>query len=73
MLRAGPVLIALQFVLVDRRKKIETGERTTSFTFMLNDKRGLIGRMLQGVPQTYREVSFMVGQLGEVYNFSVFH
>ncbi|KAH8118516.1 hypothetical protein DFH11DRAFT_678400 [Phellopilus nigrolimitatus] len=52
-----------KFVLVDRRKKIESGERTTSFSWMLNDKRGAIGRMLAHVPQKYREVSFIAGQL----------
>lgn len=53
-----------KFVLIDRRKKIESGERTTSFSFLLNDKRGVIGRMLGAVPQQYREASFMFGQLG---------
>ncbi|EJD01279.1 uncharacterized protein FOMMEDRAFT_110967 [Fomitiporia mediterranea MF3/22] len=52
-----------KFVLVDRRKKIESGERTTSFSWMLNDKRGVIGRMLGHVPQHYRELSFITGQL----------
>ncbi|PAV21114.1 integral to membrane [Pyrrhoderma noxium] len=52
-----------KFVLVDRRKKIESGERTTSFSWMLNDKRGVIGRMLSRIPRQYRELSFMSGQL----------
>ncbi|KLO06352.1 hypothetical protein SCHPADRAFT_882928 [Schizopora paradoxa] len=52
-----------KFVLVDRRKKIESGERTTSFSWLLNDKRGVIGRMLGKVPQQFRELSFMIGQL----------
>ncbi|THG99537.1 hypothetical protein EW145_g7247 [Phellinidium pouzarii] len=52
-----------KFVLIDRRKKIESGERTTSFSWMLNDRRGVIGRMLGRVPQRYREFSFMTGQL----------
>lgn len=52
-----------KFVLIDRRKKIESGERTTSFSWLLNDKRGVIGRMLGKVPQQYRALSFMVGQL----------
>ena len=62
---SGLSLLFLQFVLVDRRKKIESGERTTSFSWMLNDKRGVIGRMLGHIPQRYRELSFMTGQLGE--------
>jgi len=52
-----------KFVLVDRRHKIESGLRTTSFSFLLNDKRGVIGRMLSSVRPEYREVSFMAGQL----------
>lgn len=32
---------------------------------MLNDKHGPIGKALQGIQPKYREVSFMVGQLGE--------
>ncbi len=31
---------------------------------MLNDKRGPIGKMLQGIKPEYREASFMGGQLG---------
>ena len=56
-----------QFVIVDRRKKIESGQRITSFSWMLNDKRGIIGRMLASVPPQYRESSFMGGQLGKNY------
>ncbi|TFK56196.1 hypothetical protein OE88DRAFT_1804954 [Heliocybe sulcata] len=52
-----------KFVLIDRRKKIESGQRTTSFSFLLNDKRGVIGRALSKVPQQYREAAFMGGQL----------
>jgi hypothetical protein len=52
-----------KFVLVDRRKKIESGQRTTSFSFLLNDKRGVIGRALGSVPPRWREASFMGGQL----------
>ncbi|KAF9569457.1 hypothetical protein CPC08DRAFT_701944 [Agrocybe pediades] len=51
-----------KFLLVDRRAKIESGQRTTSFSFLLNDKRGAIGRMLSAVPAPYREASFMAGQ-----------
>ncbi|KAF7980903.1 hypothetical protein HWV62_36093 [Athelia sp. TMB] len=52
-----------KLVLVDRRTKIASGQRTTSFSFLLNDKRGVIGRTLSSVPEQYREVSFMAGQL----------
>ncbi|KZW03895.1 hypothetical protein EXIGLDRAFT_758211 [Exidia glandulosa HHB12029] len=52
-----------KFVLIDRRKKIESGQRTTSFSFLLHDKRGLIGRKLAAIKPEYREPSFMAGQL----------
>ncbi|KAG1718931.1 hypothetical protein EDB19DRAFT_1976919 [Suillus lakei] len=49
-LKALPYLIQSlmywKFVLVDRRSKIASGQRTTSFSFLLNDKRGTIGRAL---------------------------
>ncbi|KAG6896676.1 hypothetical protein C0992_006749 [Termitomyces sp. T32_za158] len=35
-------LLYWKFILVDRRSKIESGERTTSFSYLLNDKRGVI-------------------------------
>ena len=57
-----------QFLLVDRRAKIESGQRTTSFSFLLNDKHGLIGRLLSYIPPGYREVSFMGGQLGGYFS-----
>ncbi|CAL1701595.1 unnamed protein product [Somion occarium] len=56
-------LLYWKFVLINRRKKIESGQRTTSFSYLLNDKRGIIGRALSTVPIQYREVSFMLGQL----------
>lgn len=56
-------LLYWKFLLVDRRAKIESGQRTTSFSFLLNDKHGLIGRALSSVPPGYREASFMGGQL----------
>ncbi len=56
-------LLYWKFVLINRRKKIESGQRTTSFSFLLNDKRGVIGRTLSSVPPAYREASFMAGQL----------
>ncbi|KAF8609543.1 hypothetical protein BDV93DRAFT_503853 [Ceratobasidium sp. AG-I] len=52
-----------KFVLVDRRKKIESGQRTTSFSFLLNDKRGAIGKILGATPPQHRELYFMFGQL----------
>jgi hypothetical protein len=52
-----------QFILINRRTKIESGQRTTSFSFLLHDKRGVIGRALATVPAQYREPSFMFGQL----------
>ncbi|KAI0347433.1 hypothetical protein BDW22DRAFT_1351871 [Trametopsis cervina] len=56
-------LLYWKFVLINRRKKIESGQRTTSFSFLLNDKRGVIGRALSSTPPAYREVAFMFGQL----------
>ena len=49
--------------MVDRRAKIESGQRTTSFSFLLNDKRGLIGRTLSALPVQARIAAFMFGQL----------
>ncbi|KAG1857258.1 hypothetical protein C8R48DRAFT_607482 [Suillus tomentosus] len=68
LLMSGAIYICWQlmywkFVLVDRRSKIASGQRTTSFSFLLNDKRSAIGRALSTVPPKYRESSFMAGQL----------
>lgn len=52
-----------KFVLVNKRKKIQSGQRTTSFSFLLNEQRGVIGKMLGGMPPQHREVYFMFGQL----------
>ncbi|KAG8963308.1 hypothetical protein FRC00_006951 [Tulasnella sp. 408] len=52
-----------KLVLVDRKAKVESGQRTTSFSYLLNDKRGAIGRMLQSVSAQYRLPGFMFGQL----------
>lgn len=49
--------------MIDRREKISSGQRTTSFSFLLNDKRGAIGRALSSIPVQYRELVFMSGQL----------
>lgn len=54
-----------QFVYVSRRAKIESGERTTSLSFLLNNKRGLIGRALAAIKPEYRPESFMAGQFGK--------
>jgi len=68
----APLIISWsrQFLLIDRRAKIESGQRATSFSFLLNNKRGLIGRVLSSIPPDYREVSFMGGQLGQFFFFS---
>lgn len=52
-----------KFVLVDRRKKIESGQRATSFLYLLNAKGSVIGKVLSKCPQQYREAAFMGGQL----------
>jgi len=52
-----------KFVIIDRGAKISSGKRTTSFSYMLNDKRGIIGKALLNVPPAYKELSFMGGQL----------
>ncbi|KAF8911867.1 hypothetical protein CPB85DRAFT_1302844 [Mucidula mucida] len=56
-------LLYWKFLLVDRRDKIESGQRTTSFSWMLNDKRSAIGRALSNIPIAYRPMAFMTGQL----------
>ena len=60
-------LLYWKFVLIDRRTKIASGQRTTSFSFLLNDKRGVIGRSLSSIPEYYREATFMGGQLGKPF------
>lgn len=55
-------LLYWKFVLVDRRTKIVSGQRTTSFSWLLNDKRGKIGQMIAKVRPERRVPSFMVGQ-----------
>ncbi|KAL0580891.1 hypothetical protein V5O48_001084 [Marasmius crinis-equi] len=56
-------LLYYKFVLVDRWAKIESGQRTTSFSFLLNEKRGLIGKALSAIPANSRITSFLLGQL----------
>ncbi|KIY71813.1 hypothetical protein CYLTODRAFT_441049 [Cylindrobasidium torrendii FP15055 ss-10] len=67
LLLSGGIYVAWQlmywkFLLVDRREKIMSGQRTTSFSWMLNDKRGAIGRTLSSIPEQYRSITFMFGQ-----------
>ncbi|ESK93612.1 integral to membrane protein [Moniliophthora roreri MCA 2997] len=68
MLLSGGIYLVWQllywkFVLVDRWSKIESGQRTTSFSFLLNQKRGFIGRGLAAIPPKTRLWAFMAGQL----------
>jgi len=56
-------LLYWKVVLIDRRKKIESGQRITSLSWLLNDKRGVIGRTLAAIKPENREWSFMLGQL----------
>jgi hypothetical protein len=51
-------------VYVDRRKKLESGQRTTSLHWMLN-KPGLIGNVLSKVKPESRELYFMLGQFSK--------
>ena len=58
---------------VDRRKKLESGQRTTSLHWMLN-KPGLIGNVLSKAKPENRELYFMLGQFGKrTQDFSVHH
>ncbi|ADV19386.1 Integral to membrane protein, putative [Cryptococcus gattii WM276] len=52
-----------KFISVDRKSKIESGERQNSFRYLLNDKRGPIGKALQGIRSEHRELWFIFGQL----------
>jgi len=47
------------FVIQLRANKIKEG-RATSFTFMVNDKKRLIGKIAAKVPEGYKEAAFMV-------------
>ncbi|KZV75656.1 hypothetical protein PENSPDRAFT_571118 [Peniophora sp. CONT] len=51
-----------KLILIDRRKKIESGQRTTSLTFLLNHQRGAIGKILAKVKPERREMYFMFAQ-----------
>ncbi|WVQ98998.1 hypothetical protein IAU59_006130 [Kwoniella sp. CBS 9459] len=52
-----------KFISLDRKSKIESGQRQNSFHYMLNDKRGPIGKALQGIRPEHRELWFIFGQL----------
>ncbi|KAI0037042.1 hypothetical protein K488DRAFT_39765 [Vararia minispora EC-137] len=55
-------LLYWKLILTDRRKKIESGQRATSLTYLLNHQRGAIGKMLAKVKPERRELYFMLGQ-----------
>ncbi|KAI0273878.1 hypothetical protein BGY98DRAFT_997995 [Russula aff. rugulosa BPL654] len=66
LLLSSAIYIVWQFlywklVYVDRRKKLESGQRTTSLHWMLN-KPGLIGNVLSKAKPENRELYFMLGQ-----------
>lgn len=52
-------LLYYYFVIIARQEKIQAG-RATSFTFLMNDKKRLIGKIAEKVPKKYREGAFMV-------------
>jgi len=56
-------LLYWKFILVDRRQKIESGQRNSSITWLLNSKSSLIGKALSRIPPDARIPSFMFGQL----------
>ncbi|GAA5888200.1 hypothetical protein JCM5296_000227 [Sporobolomyces johnsonii] len=59
-------LLYYYFVVQLRAEKIKEG-RATSFTFMVNDKKRLIGKIAAKVPSKWRETVFMGGQA--IYTF----
>jgi len=66
LLLSSAIYIVWQFlywklVYVNRRKKLESGQRTTSLHWMLN-KPGLIRNLLSKVKPENRELYFMLGQ-----------
>ena len=52
---------------VDRRKKVESGQRATSLYYMIN-KPGLIRRILNKAQPESRALYFMLGQFGKHNN-----
>ncbi|KAI0301270.1 hypothetical protein BC826DRAFT_988459 [Russula brevipes] len=66
LLMSSAIYLVWQFlywklVYVDRRKKVESGQRTTSLHWMLH-KPGLIGNILSKVKPENRAIFFMLGQ-----------
>ncbi|GEM07189.1 hypothetical protein Rt10032_c02g1206 [Rhodotorula toruloides] len=59
-------LLYFHFVINLRAAKIKEG-RATSFTYMVNDKKRLIGKIAARVPPQWREAAFMGGQA--IYTF----
>ncbi|KAI6122806.1 hypothetical protein EV401DRAFT_1318071 [Pisolithus croceorrhizus] len=55
-------LLYWKFVLIDRKTKISSGQRTTSFSWLLNNKRGKIGQLLSRIAPERRVPYFMIGQ-----------
>lgn len=51
-----------QFVIVYRAKKIAEGGRVTSFTYLLNSKKGIISNILHKIPPEKRAGSFIAAQ-----------
>lgn len=51
-----------RFLLVAQRTKIESGQRVTSFTWLLRDKKSTIGKVALKVREEWREAAFMAGQ-----------
>lgn len=51
-----------QFVYIGKKAKVDSGQRVTSFSYLLADKRGAIGKALSSVPEDTRVFSFMLGQ-----------
>lgn len=49
-------------IIVARKEEIEKQGRVTSFTYMLNNKKSLIGKTLAKIKPQHREASFMAGQ-----------
>ncbi|GAA6034046.1 hypothetical protein JCM8097_000665 [Rhodosporidiobolus ruineniae] len=59
-------LLYFHFVIQLRAAKIKEG-RATSFTYMVKDKKRLVGKIASKVPAQWRETAFMTGQA--VYTF----
>ncbi|KAL7424247.1 hypothetical protein Q5752_001834 [Cryptotrichosporon argae] len=51
-----------KFISVDRKAKVESGQRQNSFHYLVNDKRGPIGRLLRGIRPEHRELWFIFAQ-----------